>query len=495
MEFKLPDIGEGVAEGEVVRWLVKSGDAVREDQPMVEVMTDKATVEITSPITGTVGDILVKEGATVPVGAVLVVLHPGATPASAPARPPASAQSPAPPAPRAPAPAPPQAVSQAVTPHPTPAPPRATSPVAPRAATPPPSAPTPSRTEPAPMAVSAPRAPAPASAVASAPTNGDGPGSRVLATPATRRLARELGVDLGAVTATGPRGRVTREDVQRSAEGASPAAAPVVTVIEHTAPEAAEPATAAPIAVPTKAAARPIPVGEREERVPLRGLRKRIAAQMVKSKFTAPHFSYVEEVDVTELVQLRNEGKPIAVQRGVKLTYLPFIIKALLPAFRQYPYLNAALDEAKDEIVVRRYYNIGIATATPDGLIVPVVKDVDRKSILEIAGEIEQLAAKCRTGKPTLEDLTGGTFTITSAGSIGGLFATPIINHPEVAILGVHKIVRRPVYRGDQIVPRDIMYLSLSLDHRVVDGSVAAEFMNVVVKYLQQPNLLLLEGV
>lgn len=445
MDFKLPDIGEGVAEGEVVRWLVKTGDAIREDQPMVEVMTDKATVEITSPVAGTVGEIRAKEGTTVPVGSVLVVLNAGT--AAAPKASPAMAATG-----RVPAPA------------------------TPRAATPPLAV--------APVAGAAPVvAPAPAHTPAVlTPRDDNGQSARVLATPATRKLARELGVDLTTVAGTGPRGRVTREDVQNSAGRAPTTPAPI---------EAATPA--APVA--PRAAAKPLPVQEREERVPLRGLRKRIAAQMVKSKTTAPHFTYVEEVDVTEVVKLRQESKEIAAQRGVKLTYLPFIIKALIPALRQFPLVNASLDDAREELVLKRYYNLGIAVATNDGLIVPVIKDADRKSILEIAGEIEQKSARCRAGKATLDDLTGGTFTITSAGNIGGLFATPIINHPEVAILGVHKIVRRPVYVGDQIVPRDIMYLSLSLDHRVVDGAVGAEFMNVVVKYLQQPKLLLLESV
>ncbi len=471
MDFKLPDIGEGVAEGEVVRWLVKEGEAVREDQPMVEVMTDKATVEITSPITGTIGEIRAREGSTVPVGSVLVVLNEGG--ATTAAKPPARPAAPAPTAPAAPPAAP--AAAPAATP----------------AAAPVISAPVPvMRHEPARAPVAAAAAPA-AVAVAPPPAmpESSGAGARVLANPATRRLARELGVDLTALTGTGPRGRVTREDVQRAANGgakAHPAAAPA------TAPPASPP----PPAVPTpRAAPTPIPAGEREERIPLRGLRKRIAAQMVKSKFTAPHFTYVEEVDVTELVRLRNDAKETASSQGVKLTYLPFVIKALLPAFRKYPLLNAALDDAKEEIVVRRYYNIGVAVATDNGLIVPVVKDVDRKSILEIAGEVETLAAKCRAGKAGMEDLTGGTFTITSAGNIGGLFATPIINHPEVAILGVHKIVRRPCYVGDRIEPRDLMYLSLSLDHRVVDGAVAAEFMNVVVKHLQNPQLLLLGSI
>jgi 2-oxoglutarate dehydrogenase complex dihydrolipoamide succinyltransferase (E2) component len=410
MEFKLPDIGEGVAEGEVVRWIVTAGETVVEDQPMVEVMTDKATVEIPAPADGTIAEIRVPEGETVPVGSVLVVLDTGdGAPTPAPAAAPAEEKEAAP--------------------------------------------------------AAAPAAPAP-----TAPRSG-----KVRAAPATRKLAREMGIDIQGVAGTGPNGRVTKDDVRRHAEGeAAPAAAPA--------------AAEAPAFV------RRAPGAREEERVPLRGMRKRIAEAMHVSKSTAAHYTYVEEVDVTKLVALRKESKALAEERGVKLTYLAYIAKALVPALRKFPLLNATLDEATQEIVLKRYYNLGIAVDTPAGLIVPVVKDVDQRTLLECAAEIERVAGAARDGKSALEDLKEGTFTITSAGSIGGLLATPVINYPEVAILGVHKIVRRPVVvEDDRIEPRDIMYLSLSLDHRIVDGAVGAYFMNEVVRRLENPGLLLMD--
>ncbi|MCI0343258.1 MAG: 2-oxo acid dehydrogenase subunit E2 [Planctomycetales bacterium] len=427
MEFRLPDIGEGLTEGEVTRWLVKEGDAVRENQPLVEVMTDKATVEIPAPRTGRVASIRVPEGKTVPIGTVLVVIEEsGGAAAPAPVAAPAAAQATA-----------------------------ATRPVG--------------------------HAPAASSG------DGDGAGGKALAAPATRARARELGVDLGRIAGTGPRGRITVEDVERAASGSRAAPAR---------PEPGRGASAPGRAVPVPAARpapAPLPSGPREERIPLRGVRKKIAEHMVHSKHTAPHYTYVEQLDATDLVALRNEAKRIGEARGVKVTYLPFVIKALVAGFREFPLLNASLDDATGEIVVKRYYNIGIATAGPDGLIVPVVKDCDRRSLWEIAAEIQRIADSVRAGKVALEDLRGGTFTITNAGNIGGVLATPIINHPEVAILGINKIRETPVVRSGQIVIRQVCHLSLSLDHRVVDGAIAAEFMNRVVRLLEDPKLQLLE--
>lgn len=427
-EFKLPDIGEGIHEGEIVKWLVKEGDSVREDQPLVEVMTDKATVEIPAPRAGKILKLNAKEGEVVKVGSVLVIIEEVGEAKPEPKREPVT-----------------------VPPMPQPKP------------------------EPEPVATAtAIAAPPPPQAPAAPPTQ------RVLATPATRKLARELGIDISQVQGTGPGGRVTDEDVRRFAA-------------MRTAPPPTP--TPPPTPKPTAPAFTPSTVvtDRREERIPLRGIRKRIAEHMHKSKTTAAHFTYVDEVDMTELIQLREQMKPLAEQKGVKLTYLPFIVKASVAALKEMPLLNASLDETTGEIVLKKYYNIGFATATEDGLIVPVIKDADRKSLLEIAAEIERLAKAAREGKIALQDIQGGTFTITSLGALGGLFATPIINYPEVAILGIHEIKKRPVVKDDQIVIRDIMYVSLSFDHRLIDGDVGARFCKKIISYLENPKLLFLE--
>ena len=288
----------------------------------------------------------------------------------------------------------------------------------------------------------------------------------ILATPATRRLARDLGVDLTLVHGTGPGGRITDEDVQHAKKGVVRPAAVAITV-------------------PSRAGG--------EDRIPLRGIRRKIAEHMVKSSLTTAHVTHVDEVDMTEIVQLREKTKESAEKRGVKLTYLPFIIKALLPALKHYPYLNATLDDEKQEIVLKKYYNIGMATDTEQGLVVPVIKDADHKTITQLAEEILKLGEKARMGQLTLDEIQGGTFTITNVGSFGGVFATPIINYPEVAILGVHKIAKRPVVKDDRVVIRDMTYLSLSFDHRVLDGVMAAKFVSLVKQYLEDPKLLLFE--
>jgi len=461
VEFRLPDIGEGVAEGEIVKWLVKAGDAVSEDQPLVEVMTDKATVTIPCPVTGRIESILAREGQVIAVGAPIVAFADVTAGNIAAAH---------------------------------------------------------GHGHAAKQASNNDQPKAPPAAVATALL--EEPADRVLATPATRRRARELSVDISRVKPTGPGGRVTREDVEKLAQGGPLSAkalakAPTVSMpalqelpgpIERQLLDGGRGRALAPSNAPTqkldskqlkKQAPKPLApaAGETEERVPLRGVRRKIAEHLVKSKFTAPHFTYVEEVDVTELVELREKAKPIAEERGVKLTYLPFIIKAVVAALREHPALNASLDDATSEVVYKKYYNIGFAADTEAGLMVPVLKHADRRSILDIARELDRLASAARTGMLELEDLQGGTFTISSVGSLGGLMATPIINHPEVAIMGVHKIAKRPVVRDDKIVIGQVMLLSLSLDHRVVDGAAAARFMNTVVKYLEDPKLLLLEGI
>jgi pyruvate dehydrogenase E2 component (dihydrolipoamide acetyltransferase) len=409
-EFKLPDIGEGVVEGEVVRWLVKEGDLVRMDQPMVEVMTDKATVEIPAPRAGTIVERVYTEGQICPVGKILVRIDEGGTAA-------------------------PDKASNGKS---------ATVVAAPQS-----------------VVATAKPVSAPVSAPVSSAT-----AAEVLATPATRKLARELGVDLAQASGTGPAGRITSHDVRALAGNG----------------------------VSAHAAAKPFATGE-DVRLPFRGLRRKIAERMVQSRREAAHFTYVEEVDCTELRGLREKANARLASSKLKLSYLPFIIRATVEALRRFPQMNAHLDEARSEIVQRRQYHIGLATATPDGLIVPVVRDAERKSILDLAREIDRLAALTKAGKAGREELTGSTFTITSLGQLGGVLATPILNHPEVGILGVHKITKRPAVVDDKIVVRDLMNLSISVDHRLVDGYDAARFVADIKDSLESPGLLFLDAI
>jgi pyruvate dehydrogenase E2 component (dihydrolipoamide acetyltransferase) len=315
----------------------------------------------------------------------------------------------------------------------------------------------------------------------------------VLATPATRRLARQLGVEIGRVPPTGPHGRVTRDDVRGFRPGsAGPAghAGHGHGHDGHDAPAhgeaAARPAAHAPISIAK---------GGDEERIPLRGIRKRIAESMARSVHTAAHFTYVEEVDMTELVLVRERAKARAAERGVKLNYLPFIVKAVVSGLKKWPQLNASLDETTQEIVRKKYYHIGIAAQGPHGLTVSVVRDADRRSIFDVSREIDRLGEAVRTNTATREDLTGSTFTITSLGKLGGLHATPIINFPEVAILGVHKIEERPAVRNGAIVARHLMNLSISVDHRLADGWDGAMFVQDVKSLLEDPTTMFMEMV
>ncbi len=427
-EFKLPDVGEGIHEGEIVSWLVSEGDVVEEDQPIFEVMTDKATVEITSPRQGKILKLNASEGDVVEVGSVIVVF--GEEGESAPSGNGAGAASKQEEKPKEEAPAKPE--------------------------------------------------PKASDGQEAGTQTAQAPQGRVLATPATRRVARELGVDINQVEGTGPNGRVTKDDIQRFADGG------------------AEPAREeAPAGTTEKAAPQPtrIESGTEEERLPVRGVRKVIAQHMEQARDHVAAFTYVDEVDVTELVRLRGELKPLAAEQDARLTYLPFIVKACVAGLKKHPYLNAAYDEGSQEIVLKKYYNVGMAAATEAGLIVPVVKAADRRSILELAREIERLALDARDGKSAPEDLRGSTFTITSLGAQGGLFATPVVNYPELAIMGVHEIKRRPVVLDDQIVPRDVMLLSLSFDHRIIDGHVGAAFAQEVKRLLENPKLLMMEAV
>jgi pyruvate dehydrogenase E2 component (dihydrolipoamide acetyltransferase) len=464
MEFKLPDIGEGVHEGEITRWLVQPGQKIEADQPMVEVMTDKATVEIPSPVSGTVENLMFKEGETVEVGKVLLKI---------------SENGKAAPAPKVAA-APASAASYGAAGHTAPAQGASKS-----------AHPTSSQT----VSSSAPSSAGHSSmhAAAEPPRVEPEVPFHVLATPATRKLARDLRIDLGGVPGSGPNGRVTKEDVQLAFEGQQAAQVRP----SHPAPQQALATKQALGGAPASQNKMPVPASRIPtvsrgaiERIPLKGIRKKIAESMSHSKRTAAHFTYVEEVDMTLVAQMRKAAAPEAEKRGVKLTFLPFVIKALIPCLKEFPMLNSSLDDEKQEIIVKGDYNIGIATDTPNGLMVPVIKNADSLSIWELAAVITELSDRARIMKSSIDDLKGGTFTITNAGSIGGVFATPVINHPEVAILGVNAIRKRPVVVDDEIVIRDMMFFSISVDHRVVDGADAARFMNRLVYFLNEPSRL-----
>ena len=303
----------------------------------------------------------------------------------------------------------------------------------------------------------------------------------VLASPSTRKFARESGVELGQVQASGPNGRVLRDDVEKSLSGASGSSSG----------ESAQ-AKASPSVRPFTATAT-----AEDERVPIRGMRKKIAEKMRQAKDKAAHFTYVEEADATELVKLRTQAKVIAEKRGIKLTYLPFVLKAMVAALRQHPRINSTFDEAANELVIHHTYNISLSVQTEDGLTVPVVKNVEQKSVFQLAAEIADIVDRARKKKLTLQDFQGSTITLTNAGSIGGLFATPIINYPEVAILGFNKIDRKAVVKKingkEEIVIRDWTYFSISLDHRLIDGAEAAEFMKTFISYIEMPSLLVME--
>ena len=408
-EFRLPDLGEGVAEGEIVSWFVKEGETVHEDAPLVSVLTDKANVEIPSPRSGKILQIRAQVGEKVKVGTVLVLIEEsgaaaGPRPATAPA-------------PAAPAPA-----------------------------------------KPAPEA-------APASPATGTP-------ARVLASPAVRRLAAEKGIDLSRVAGSGPGGRIVESDLEATAAAAKPPSAPPP---------------------PTATGARPTPgaTGDGVERVPIRGVRRAISEHMSESVHRAAHYTYVEEVDATELVRTRERMAKHIEKNQVKLSYLPFIVKAAVAGLTQNPWMNARMDDEKSELVVHKAHHIGIATAAPEGLVVPVVRDAGKKSISALAREIQELAEKARAGKLTRAEMTGGTFTITSLGALGGVLATPILNYPEVSIMGVHRIVKRPVFLPDGSVgAAHLMNLSVSLDHRILDGIVGAQFLAVVKANLEDPHLL-----
>jgi pyruvate dehydrogenase E2 component (dihydrolipoamide acetyltransferase) len=466
-ELVFPELAESVVEGTVVRWLVEEGARLTKDQPYIEMTTDKVTVELPSPCDGILLRKLVAEGETVPVHAPLALVAEEREAAT-------SAQPPGTGAARE---------DGGLTGA--------------------------DRTEE--LALFKPDATqhetirnpflAPQGTFAAAvPSRG-----RVRAAPAVRRLARELGVDLVQVPGSGPHGRVRVKDVQAYATRmhapteAPPHSEPAPPVRE-TSPGAArvpQPATVAPVTFPVPPAYRtPKGYESLEERVPLSPVRRAIAQQMVASHLYTVRTLAVDEADLTELVRVREQLKLEAERHGVKLSYLPFVFKAVVPALKKYPQLNASLDEARGEIVRKRYYNLGMAVATDYGLTVPVVKEVDRKSVLELAAEIDELAERARGGKLTLDEVTGSTFSVTNIGPIGSLFSFPIINVPDAAILGVHSIKKRPVAMPDDTIAlRQMMYLSLSFDHRLVDGAEAVQFLKEVIRLLERPELFVLEAV
>lgn len=392
MEFKFPDLGEGLVEGEVVKWHVKEGDYVKEGDPLVDVMTEKAAVTLPAPTSGRVVKILVGEGQVVKLGQTLCVIEPAR---EAAAEKPQTAQ----PAPR-----------------------------------------------------------------------------EVAAMPAARRLARELGVDLTEVRGTGPGGVITVEDVKKFAEGLK----------GKEAPKAAEP----PRATETKAAEAPHTA--EAEVMPVRGVRRAVAEKMTKAKRLIPHAYHLEEVDLTELLRLRERLKAEAERRGVRLTALPFFVRAVAQALREYPMLNSEYDEEKNVIVVKKEINIGVAVDADQGLVVVVVKNADKKDILELAREIGTLAEKARAGKLDVQDVRGSTFTISNIGAVGGLGGLSILNYPEAAIMAVGRAKKKPWVVGDRIEIRDIALVAVSFDHRVVDGAYVARFVNRVKELLERPEALLL---
>jgi pyruvate dehydrogenase E2 component (dihydrolipoamide acetyltransferase) len=544
-EFKLPDVGEGLAEAEIVDWLVEVGDTVSEDQPVAEAETDKAVVEVPSPVNGTVKEIRAEAGEMVPVGDVIIVFETEGDEGE----------------------------------------------VEPGAAD----------DERAGDGEAAEAGGSEGTAATESPGTSGGakgdpdaepetPSGRVFAAPSARRLARELGVDIAGVDGSGPGGRVSDADVRAYAEDADeePAGSSESATSADGVPSAtrrvsdedgaggtssadpggdraggasgaggsraagrertlAAPATrrlaeesgvdiddvptdqerdgeafVTPEAVRSYAEAQQraqeadteaVRAGERataeDERVPYRGIRRTIGRQMEQSKYTAPHVTHHDEVDVTELVATRGELRGMAEERGIKLTYMPFVVKAVVAALKEFPYLNSQLDEENEEIVLRKEYNVGVAVGTDAGLMVPVVSDADRKGMLQLSSEMNELVEKARERSISREEMQGGTFTISNFGAIGGEYATPIINHPETAILGLGEIKEKPrvVEReangasegasggtaSKDVVPRHVMTLSLSIDHRVIDGAQAAQFTNRVMEYLENPTLLLLE--
>src|SRR6266516_1334893 len=431
-EFKLPDLGEGMQEAEVVQWLVKPGDTLKLDQTMVKVETDKAVVEIPSPVAGRVAEIRVQDGQVAKVGDVLVVFETSATANRGSAFP---SQSNA---------------SASVPTQPT-------------------------------------SAPSPATRI---PTTKQ----RVLAAPAVRKLAFELGIDLEQVTPSNPNGRVSLEDVRAYAEQAKASSAQSAQVELPDEQKEAEPLVSQSTSSMAPKAVQPVPPAQ-DERQPLTGLRKRIAEHMERSWRIIAHATAFDEIDGGALAALREALKPVAEKRGIRLTYIPLLIKLLIPLLKEFPIFNASLDEERREIIYKRSYHIGVATASPEGLLVPVLRNADRLTLLEIARNLERLVEGAKKRTLPLPELSGSTFTLNNVGSFGGSSGTPIINHPEVAILAVGRLQDKAVVQQGIVIVRPMMPLALSFDHRLIDGAMAGAFLTRFKELLENPQQLMLDMV
>lgn len=419
-EFRFPDVGEGIAEGELKKWLVKEGEEVKQDQALCEVETDKAVVELPSPIAGAILKLMAKEGEQIKVHSVLAVIG---------------------------------AKGEKIELKPT--------------------------TEIAKVKieqVEIAERKIEAKQITEEKKEKEVIGTLVpIATPSTRKLAREMGVELSRVIATGANGKITDEDVKRAGSGKG-------MELTKTGEE-------------KKVEAKEKFDFEKEgsvKRIPIKGIRKIVGEKMKKAFDTIPFAVHMEEIDATELVKVREKEKIAAEKQGIKLTYLPFIIKAVCLALKKHQFFNASIDENSQEIVLKEYYNIGIAVDTEEGLMVVVVKNSDKKSILELAKELQELGKKARERKVSLEELHGHTFTITNIGSFGGIFSVPIINYPDCAILGVHRIKKRVEVIDGKIELRDMLNVSLPFDHRIADGADAGEFVNAIKEQLENPNSLLI---
>ncbi|MET3319696.1 UNVERIFIED_ORG: pyruvate dehydrogenase E2 component (dihydrolipoamide acetyltransferase) [Peribacillus simplex] len=422
VEFKLPDVGEGMHEGEIIKWLIKEGESVTQDQPIVEVQTDKVNAELTAPATGVVKKILFTEGDIVEVGTTIFTI---------------------------------QEENEISVPETF-------------------------------VMEKEPPVMQPADVKVNSEHITSKPhleAARVLATPYVRQMAREMKVDIQQVKGSGPAGRIIESDLQQFIENNQfkqvndnnndnnilQNAAPIETVQEKVMEKGLE------------------------ERILLKGIRKKIAEHMVKSVSTIPHVTHVDELEMDRLKELKDQLKTYSDNKDIKLTFLPFFVKAIVIALKEFKTLNASIDEKTNEMVLKNYYHIGIATNTNDGLIVPVIKNADQKTIFQLADEIRQMAIQAREGKLSLEQITGSTFTISNVGPIGGLHATPIINYPEAAILALHKMEPRMVVRDLEGVIRLMMNMSLSFDHRLIDGVTAVRFTNRIKELLENPILLVVE--
>jgi len=432
-EFRLPDIGEGIHEGEIVKWFVKAGDTIEEDDVLAEVQNDKSVVEIPSPVSGTVEEVLVDEGTVAVVGDTIVKID---APDAEDMEFKGSGSS--------------ESKDEAEA-----------------------------EAEPAKEESSEAAAATQSSADEDVDEN-----KRVKAMPSVRKYARENGVNIKAVVASGKNGRTTKEDIDAYLNGDASAAS------TESASETAEETSASTAQSAPVSSEGEFP--ETTEKIP--AMRKAIAKAMVNSKHTAPHVTLMDEIDVQELWDHRKKFKEVAAEQGTKLTFLPYVVKALVSALKKYPALNTEFNEEAGEIVHKHYWNIGIAADTDRGLLVPVVKHADRKSMFQISDEINELAVKARDGKLTSDEMKGATCTISNIGSAGGQWFTPVINHPEVAILGIGRIAQKPIVKDGEIVAAPVLSLSLSFDHRQIDGATGQNAMNHIKRLLNNPELLLMEG-